>query len=180
MAGGEQDLNLVTLDLVLQRYPGTAGSDADRANADVEFKVKIGARGQGHHPRRGAPTPGLGYELGRVDGAVGIKTGIAVLQLQADIHPLDTLGDVGHGDTQDTLKHQLGERVMSERVIPIHRARRLVPVTFRRATTGGRTTSGRASTSAASPAPSTARSPLAARGTRSSSRSSASTCGAPV
>lgn len=148
MPGGEQNVNLVTLDLILQRYPGTAGTDADRAVADVEYKVKIGA-----HVSQGKTTAdgkvrvsmpangmaevemlgttyllmnvgaleaknttlgvqrrlqGLGYELGRADGAVGIKTGIALLQFQAD-NALDTQGDVAHADTQEKLKNQFGE-----------------------------------------------------------------------
>ena len=149
MAGGEQNVNLVTLDLILQRYPGTAGTDAERAVADVEFKIKIGAHvSQGKTAADGKvrismPANGraeiemlgttylvtpvgaleakgttlgvqrrlqaLGYELGRVDGVVGVKTSIAVLQFQADNHPLEIGGDVGHADTQERLKTQFGE-----------------------------------------------------------------------
>ncbi|MGC3999723.1 MAG: peptidoglycan-binding domain-containing protein [Anaeromyxobacter sp.] len=144
-----QNVNLVTLELVLQRYPGTDGSDADRAIADVDYKLtvaghvsqgKTGADGKIHValPANAKATlemlgstyevtpvgaleakdtvlgvqrrlQGLGYELGRVDGVVGVKTGLALLQFQADNAPLDTLGDITHAATQEQLKTQYGE-----------------------------------------------------------------------
>ena len=144
-----QNVNMVALDLILQRYPGTAGSDADRAIADVDYKVtiggitsqgKTGADGKIHlsmpsngkailemlgtiyevtpvaaldakNTKRGVQRrlQGLGYELGRVDGVVGLRTGIALLQFQADNAPLDTQGDAGHAATQQQLTVQFGE-----------------------------------------------------------------------
>lgn len=149
MPGNQQNVSMVALDLVLQRYPGTAGSDADRAIADVEYKVTIGGHtSQGKTgadgtiriamPASGKATvellgttyevkavgtleakntthgvqrrlQGLGYELGRVDGVVGVRTGLALLQFQADHAPLDTLGDPTHAATQERLKTQFGE-----------------------------------------------------------------------
>lgn len=149
MAGNDQNVNMVALEIVLQRYPGTAGSDADRAIADVGYKITIG--GKAAEGKTGADgkiriampanakatlemlgttydvTPvatlearntvqgvqrrlqGLGYELGRVDGVVGVRTGTALLQFQADNAPLDTLGDATHAPTQAQLKTQFGE-----------------------------------------------------------------------
>ncbi len=149
MAGNQQNVNMVALDITLQRYPGTAGSDADRAIADVDYKItigghtsqgKTGADGNIHisMPANGKAllemlgttyevTPVatleakntargvqrrlqcLGYELGRVDGVVGIRTGIALLQFQADNAPLPTLGDTTHAPTQQQLTVQFGE-----------------------------------------------------------------------
>ncbi|SRR6266545_2264735 len=150
MAGaGAHKAGLVRLEVVFQSYPGTAGSDADRAVAkapfELEVKGKVVAKGetsaQGSvvaylaagavarlkifdtefelRPVGKIEAPGsrsgeqrrlqlLGYELGKVDGVLGGKTGRAALQFQADNAPLDTDGKIG-ALTRAQLKVQLGE-----------------------------------------------------------------------
>jgi len=137
-----------TVKLILQTYPGSAGTAADRAIARVSYKAKIGAAAELtsaldadgaielHIPAGStatvetlgttylimpvatlegpATTKGrqrrlqhLGYELGAVDGLVGLKTGTATLEFQAD-NNLDTDGALTT-TTSDKIKTAMGE-----------------------------------------------------------------------
>lgn len=138
---------LARVEVVFQRFPGTAGSAADRAVANADFKVTIGkhtsngktdADGKAviFMPSNGkavleifgtkyAVTPvktleakssehgiqrrlqGLGYELGTVDGAIGRRTGVAILQFEAD-NALKTNGDHKRPEFETRIVQQFG------------------------------------------------------------------------
>lgn len=44
MASDKQNVGMARVELVLQRFPGTVGSSADRAVPSVDFKVTIGKK----------------------------------------------------------------------------------------------------------------------------------------
>ena len=88
----------------------TVEIEATRLSLGAEYELssvkKLEKKGTLHGQQRRLSQ--LGYELGAIDGVMGIRTGRAALQFQADNAPLDTDGKIGSKTTQQ-LVVQAGE-----------------------------------------------------------------------